>query len=498
MASIQINRGNKAEIDNTPITDGLISFQTDDGRIFLDTDNTRDSYGGDKVVPNSEDTPTDILETLGFNGTTYGIYSGHNIKNQSGTTLPRRDAVKVVGAYTHDDEDENETRIDITREMTTNEKDSLSGEDANGFQWVTDDTDFPLTTDFIGYNDNGTDKSLTEKIAELDSEVTDMALEDLSDTNIDTETLEDGQILEWDSTSEKWVNNDNIKVDNEIIFDSHNPVQSKVIYDFINDLLPEGNESGNPIAISDASGLDAKEVKINLEPIQDLSHGDPSPTNICPISGRNSVNITVNEDTETINFDETIYGGEIDVKNGGTSNKYIKINASTIIANYGSFNAPKHLYYVTFTSLLNAIPLNTATVKNPCNMACNILPFDFNWNEIQNFDGSTPCCGMYHNTDWDYTKLYLILPSTVTTRQEAETWLNNSGIEITYELATPTTLSTPSNTITLEKGNNTLSTTDENGTINLKYSKQLVNNNNALTSLLSLNNNEEDNNNEET
>ena len=72
---------------------------------------------------------------------------------------------------------------------------------------------------------------------------------------------------------------------------SENPLQNKAIYEMLNNLLPEETAEGNPISITDASGLNAKTCSVDLLPIQDLSHGEPSPTNICPISGRNSVKV---------------------------------------------------------------------------------------------------------------------------------------------------------------------------------------------------------------
>ena len=64
MASIQINRGTKAEIDNTPVTDGLICFQTDDNFIYMDNGDTREAFGGVKVIPNPEEQPTEVLRNL--------------------------------------------------------------------------------------------------------------------------------------------------------------------------------------------------------------------------------------------------------------------------------------------------------------------------------------------------------------------------------------------------------------------------------------------------
>lgn len=58
-------------------------------------------------------------------------------------------------------------------------------------------------------------------------------------------------------------------------------------------LLPTGTATGNPITISDgAANMPLKKLQIAIEPKQDLSNGNPSPTNICPISGWTGANMT--------------------------------------------------------------------------------------------------------------------------------------------------------------------------------------------------------------
>ena len=58
-------------------------------------------------------------------------------------------------------------------------------------------------------------------------------------------------------------------------------------------VLPTDTASGAIASFPDGSNLfPLKKCEVTLEPIQDLSHGDPSPSNICPISGRSSVGVT--------------------------------------------------------------------------------------------------------------------------------------------------------------------------------------------------------------
>ena len=50
-----------------------------------------------------------------------------------------------------------------------------------------------------------------------------------------------------------------------------------------------------------ADGLPVKDLTVGIEPVQDTSGGDPSPTHICPISGWNGANV----------WDDPVYGGNI-------------------------------------------------------------------------------------------------------------------------------------------------------------------------------------------
>ena len=81
-----------------------------------------------------------------------------------------------------------------------------------------------------------------------------------------------------------------IEVDEELSPTSTNPVENKAIYDALNNLLPSKTVSGNPIAISDASGFNAKALTVTMNPIQDL-HGYPNPW--AGGAGKNKLPLTV-------------------------------------------------------------------------------------------------------------------------------------------------------------------------------------------------------------
>lgn len=97
------------------------------------------------------------------------------------------------------------------------------------------------------------------------------------------------------------------------------PWSSKQIVDT---LCPPLEESGNPVVCYPVAGYPLG-VKAKWEPVQEGS-GTPSPENIRPIKGRDSVTITRQEDDQviTLTLPETVYGGEVDAVNGEGKQKF--------------------------------------------------------------------------------------------------------------------------------------------------------------------------------
>lgn len=93
----------------------------------------------------------------------------------------------------------------------------------------------------------------------------------------------------------------------------------------VDTLCPPFTETGNPITCNPVEDYPLG-VTVTTEPIQE-GEGDPSPENVRPISGRNSVKVTVSNEDEshdyTLTLPETIYGGTVDAVSGEGSNQYI-------------------------------------------------------------------------------------------------------------------------------------------------------------------------------
>ena len=83
-------------------------------------------------------------------------------------------------------------------------------------------------------------------------------------------TIPDAQIQsDWeqdDNTKVDYIKNKPTipSVDDELSPTSENPLQNKAIYNLLQDLLPEETAEGNPISISDASGLSAKSCEVRF------------------------------------------------------------------------------------------------------------------------------------------------------------------------------------------------------------------------------------------
>lgn len=182
MANIQMNRGTKAEIDNTPITDGLISFDTDNNYIYLDNEGSREFYGGIKVVPNPEEEPTEVLRNIQVGEDVYKISGGHEIQNDAGDTLTQRDVMQFEGVYAYDDDTEGDekTKISIVREFqSVAEIEALTGEAKKGFEVIEDTEEYiPYTGSDILFDNTDTSfegENVQEVLEEVDERIDDVS-----------------------------------------------------------------------------------------------------------------------------------------------------------------------------------------------------------------------------------------------------------------------------------------------------------------------------------
>ena len=128
------------------------------------------------------------------------------------------------------------------------------------------------------------------------------------------------------------------------------PWSSKQIVDT---LCPPLEKSGNPVVCYPVAGYPLG-VKAKWEPVQEGS-GTPSPENIRPIKGRDSVTITRQEDNQviTLTLPETIYGGEVDAAMGDGKEtwKLVTFDGTERWSNNGSVQSKKEQQWALYNGL---------------------------------------------------------------------------------------------------------------------------------------------------
>jgi hypothetical protein len=238
MASIQINRGTAQQINSTPITDGLINFDTTNNAIFLDNQNTREMFSNASDA-NVQDTADSTLSNIKIKGHTYSAVGSFN--GRSGQVSPQADdyAIEDITPTNAQDGQVPVAREDENGNISFEMEDiviDIPVEDLN-------DVDISNVQDgqVLKYNstsgnwENANDDTGVDELSEL------------ADTNITTPT--NGQVLKYNTTSQKWENanedtgvQDLEDLENVVI---NNPENSQVLkYDSATQTWKNANESG--------------------------------------------------------------------------------------------------------------------------------------------------------------------------------------------------------------------------------------------------------------
>lgn len=147
------------------------------------------------------------------------------------------------------------------------------------------------------------------------------------------------------------------------------PWSSKQIVDT---LCPPIEETGNSVVCYPVAGYPLG-VKAKWEPVQEGS-GEPSPDNVRPIKGRDSVTITRQEDNQviTLTLPETVYGGEVDAVSGEVAETWglVTLDGAEKWTVSGKLLDNKTDWYYVSSKIPNAV--NAAPQKN--NEICSHYP----------------------------------------------------------------------------------------------------------------------------
>lgn len=219
------------------------------------------------------------------------------------------------------------------------------------------------------------------------------------------------------------------------------PWTSKQIVDT---LCPEINETGNPVQCYPVKGYPLN-VTASWEPTQEGS-GDPSPDNIRPITGRDSVTITHNGTVHTLTLSETIYGGSVGSDGTGKNEwKTVKITGKETYADTAT-QSGKFVYRIKIKDNVNSIDLKASTLKALSNWAA-LTDYSVEFQSGQ------------------YLNLVVYVPE-MNSKSDYVTWFTEHDTVIAYKLATPTTFTATGGTeLTAVDGVNTVSTDADSVTV---------------------------------
>lgn len=171
MAYTSFMRGDNAKMTNTPYTDGLIFLNTEEQALYLDDNNERIPMGGA--------------------GT-----GGHIIENNAGTDMTERTNLQFGGVYVSDDETNDRTKVNVTRNMSKDDFDQLTTAEKLGVIVTSNDPNdyIPFSANMVGYDNTDSGMTATDvqvAIDELGTEFTATvsALSWVANSDTDTQSL---------------------------------------------------------------------------------------------------------------------------------------------------------------------------------------------------------------------------------------------------------------------------------------------------------------------
>ena len=216
----------------------------------------------------------------------------------------------------------------------------------------------------------------------------------------------------------------------------------------------EKTASGNPISLTGVAAAYAMGLSMTIEPIQSGS-GDPSPTNVRPISGISTATVQTtngtNTNTATITLGQTVYGGTVNFKTGEVTVTHGMVDLGSLEW-YRQNTASSNWRFYADLDLFRKVD-----VGELCGFVCSTykeVTASQTWQGIKGVSGN----GLTSNS-------ICVCDMTYTDAASFKTAM--SGVQLCYELATPVTLTLTPAELELLKGNNTVS---GNGvTINISY-----------------------------
>ncbi len=198
-------------------------------------------------------------------------------------------------------------------------------------------------------------------------------------------------------------------------------------------------KEGNPISIDNAVEGHLYSCIVTLTPKQ-AGTGDPSPTNVRAITGYDTLKITANSVDTDYSFDSTVYGGVFDVSSGLLTVTHAYVDLGTLT--YYKYDT---LEGALFRGEISGIKQVTSLFRandNYCS-AYKVVSTSMRTNLTASQNLNNAAIDIIDNnyTDADVFKAAM------------------DGVQLVYELATPTTVQLTPAQIALVTGSNTVSAT---------------------------------------
>lgn len=167
----------------------------------------------------------------------------------------------------------------------------------------------------------------------------------------------------------------------------------------------------------------------------------------------------IDAETHTHQYGQTVYGGEDDFVNGELSNEWVVAEYDGDVSEAWG-KASSATWDVFYVELADEATGLVADIRSD---STNISVYNFA-QMVEN----APCISI--RTNLTPNRLHIAIPN-VTTVEECKAYLAEHNLQVCYKKATPTTIQTSAEEITLLKGTNVLST--DGDSLELKYSADI-------------------------
>ena len=211
--------------------------------------------------------------------------------------------------------------------------------------------------------------------------------------------------------------------------------------------------SGAVASFSDGADLPLKSLLVDIEPVQSGS-GDPSPTNVRPISGWNAVNVkNGNTVIATISLGQTVYGGTLNPLTGvlTVDRAYAELTKNSA----WSWNSNNALVYC---------PVSRAVIVNVANQRDVLIKNNMFTNSSWVGRGTLEyACGLYFGASYVFVKS----TNHIASLEDFKAIIGNNTLQVVYPLATPVEIQLTPQQIRSLYGNNTIFA--DTGNVALEY-----------------------------